>query len=141
MQDPDEQVAVSQSVISTINQSELITSEVARIEKLKQDLAKHRDMLQGIFENDPTYQLHDAAVKEATKVRSGTKKQIMRLPQAVDLVTKVADIRSQIKDLNKSLSQYLQEYEKTTGQTTIETADGQVRQIIYTARLVKSSEL
>ena|SRR3989344_4676886 len=124
-------------VDATLDLTSIITNQVAQIELRKTQASKFREMLQSIFDNDPTYQTHDATVKEASKVRSATKKQILRLPQAADLAQKIADLRTEIRDINKSLSEYLADYQKDTGLMSIETEDGVVRQIVYTARLVK----
>jgi cell division septum initiation protein DivIVA len=115
----------------------LINSDVAQIEHLKVEMGKYKEMLDSIFASDSTYQAHDTAVKEAVKVRSGTKRQILNQSQAADLQEKINENRTHIKELNNDLSDYLQEYAKSTGLTSIETEDGQVRQIVYSARLVK----
>ncbi len=120
-----------------IDLASLISQQVSQIETLKKQAWELKDMLNAIYENDSTYQAHDLAVKEASKVRNGTKKQIQKLPQAADLVARVQDLKSQITELNKALSEYLNDYQKTTGSFQVETADGVVRDIVYTAKLVK----
>ena len=115
----------------------LINSHLNQIENMRTQLSKYREMLDSIFANDSTYQAHDAAVKEASRVRSATKKQILSQSQAADLQSKINDTRSHIKELNADLSDYLQDYARTTGLTSIETETGEVRQIVYTAKLVK----
>ena len=82
-------------------------------------------------------QTHDAAVKEASKIRTGTRKQILKMPQAADLTNRVQSLRSQIKERNGELSDYLQDFSRSTGANSFETEDGQVLQIIYTAKLAK----
>jgi hypothetical protein len=54
----------------------LINSHLEQITTLKNQISQFRDMLQGIFESDTTYQAHEAAVKEAAKIRNQTKKRI-----------------------------------------------------------------
>ncbi len=127
-------VAVSQ----TLDLTSLINEHVGRIEKLKIEMGKYKEMLDDIFQNDPTYQQHDKLVKEAQKVRNGTKKQLMKMPQAADLVSRIQEFKNMIKESNESLSGYLQEYQRSTGLFQIETSDGSVREIIYTARLIKA---
>jgi hypothetical protein len=123
----------------TINLSAQINSAISKIDALKVELGKYREMLDSIYANDPTYQLHDTAVKEATKIRSGTKKQIQKLPQAADLVARVQDTRTQIKELNDTLSEYLLDYQKNTGSFQIEDESGQIREIVYSAKLIKKT--
>lgn len=121
----------------TVDLTGLINSHINQIDHQRTQQGKFKDMLDSIFANDPTYQTHDAAVKEASRVRAGTKKQILSQSQAADLQSKINESRAHIKELNSALSDYLQEYARTTGLTSIETETGEVRQIVYTARLVK----
>jgi alkylhydroperoxidase/carboxymuconolactone decarboxylase family protein YurZ len=112
---------------------------MSQLERIKEESTKLKEMLDSIFENDPTYKVHDEAAKEAAKIKGNTKKQLMRLSQAADLAGKIQSLKSQMKELNQTLSDYLQDYAKTTGQTSFETSDGQVRQIVYIAKLVKAN--
>jgi hypothetical protein len=115
----------------------LINSHISQLEVIRHEVSELKEMLNSIFENDSTYQMHDAAVKEATKVRGNTKKQILKLPQAADLTNRIQNTKSHMKELNDALSGYLQDYARSTGATQFETEDGQVREIVYVAKLVK----
>ncbi len=128
---------VSDSAVTENSLVGMINSLVDQIALRKNQLAKLKEMLDDFFLNDPTYQTHDQAVKEAVKIRTGTKKQILKQPQAADLDNQVKDLRSQVKELDTDLSSYLADYAKSSGATTIETTDGVVRQIVYTAKLIK----
>ena len=114
-----------------------INETLGRVDKLKEEQKKVKEMLSDIFVNDPTYQLHDTAVKDAQKTRNGTKKQIMKQPQATVLAAKIIDFKSQIKELNETLSGYLQNYQESSGLFQFEDENGEMREIVYTARLVK----
>ena len=59
---------------STIDLTGMINSTMSQVEKLKIEAGKLKEMLDDIFQNDPTYQAHDKAVKEASKIRGNTKK-------------------------------------------------------------------
>jgi hypothetical protein len=48
-------------------------------------------------------------------------------------------MRQEIKELKGALSNYLQQYQKIADTDQIESEDGEVRQIVYSARLVKLS--
>ena len=124
-------------VAQTVDLTGLINSHINQIDNMRLQAAKFKEMLDSIFANDSTYQAHDTAAKEAAKIRAATKKQILRQSQAADLQQKILDARSHMKELNTALSDYLQEYARTTGLTSIETETGEVRQIVYTAKLVK----
>lgn len=123
----------------TVDLSGLINNHISQIDRLKAEVGELKEMLDAIFANDPTYQTHDAAVKEAVKVRGQTKKQILKLPQALDLGNRIADKKAHVKELNTDLSGYLQDYSRGTGATTFETDTGELLEIVYTARLVKKN--
>ena len=126
----------SDAATTILDLTGLINSHISQITRLKTEAGKFKEMLDDIFVSDPVYQEHDKAAKEAAKIRANTKKQILKQPQAADLTAKVQELRNQIKERNQELSDYLQEYARSTGTSSFETEDGQVKQIIYTARLV-----
>lgn len=122
-----------------INMESMIKSHLASLDKLQEECSKHKSMLDDIFENDPTYKEHSEKAKESSKVKANTKAQILKRPQAADLDNKVKTLRSEVKEIQKALSDYLQEYARLSGVNEIEGEDGEVREIVYTARLVKKS--
>ena len=52
---------------------------------------------------------------------------------------KVKDMTQENKDLSVAQSEYLREYARLSGTTEIEGEDGEVREIIYVAKLVKKA--
>lgn len=115
----------------------LIHTHLATIDQSQKELSTQKAMLKDSYENDPTYHEQNEKVKEATKVRNATKNQILQQPALKELSEKVKDLSATLKDSKEALSSYLQEYQRLTGQNSFETPDGEVRQIIYTAKLVK----
>lgn len=126
----------SASVI--LNLEEMIKSHLSSLDSLTEELKKHQGMLDDIFLNDSTYRDHSEKAKEASKVKSATKQQILKQPQVADLATKVKNLRSEAKELKDALSDYLQEYRRMSGVTEIE-HNGEVREIVYVAKLVNRS--
>ena len=117
----------------------LIKSHVSGIDKRKEELKKIKEMLNDIFVNDPTYQEHEKQAKEANKVKGATKAQLIKLPNAKELGDKIKTITSEIKETDGALSDYLREYQRMSGSNEIEGDDGQVREIVYVAKLIKKS--
>jgi hypothetical protein len=118
-----------------------IKEHIASIDKSKIDLKKLKEMLADTYENDPTYVEHDKLVKEATKVRSKTKSELLKQPAVADLNSKVKELSGELKDFQAALSDYLREYMRLSGSSEIEGDDGEVRDIVYIAKLVKRSKL
>ena len=119
--------------------TELINSHLTQLDHLKEEMAKTRDMLNAIYENDSTYQEHDRLAKEAARVKGQTKKQIQKQPQVADLESKIKEFRIQIKEYSEALSEYLKLYREQTGSTQFETATGETFEIVYVAKFVKKS--
>lgn len=118
---------------------EMIKAHVKSIDRLTKEVKEHREMVQDGFNNDPIFKEHDKAVKDATKIRQVTKAQIMKQPGVVDLSTKLKSLTSELKEKKNALSDYLLEYQKLSGANQIETDEGEVLEIINSARIVKKS--
>lgn len=142
--EPTEQIVPAVTQTSSeilLNMEGLIKGHISTIDQLSAEAKKLKDMLDDIFNNDPTFQEHDKLSKEAAKVKQGTKQQILKQPQAADLDKKVKDLKADIKENQASLSDYLQEYARMAGVNEIEGDDGEVREIVYTAKLIKKSSI
>lgn len=138
---PAEAAVTQTSSEILLNMEGLIKGHISTIDKLSEEAKKLKDMLDDIFNNEPTFQEHDKLAKEAAKVKQNTKQQILKQPQAADLDKKVKDLKTDIKENQASLSDYLQEYARMSGVNEIEGDDGEIREIIYTARLIKKSSI
>jgi hypothetical protein len=119
---------------------QLIKTNIANIDRGKAELKKQREMLTSAFENDETFRLHNEEAKKAAKTKAQTKYQILQQPQNKQLAEKVKSLLADIKEADGALSDYLREYQRLSGSNEIETDDGQVREIVYTAKLVKRSD-
>ena len=117
-----------------------IKNHIAQIDKNKVELRKQREMLESALLNDETYRLHTDDAKKAAKIKMQTKFQIMQLPANKGLADKVKTLAAEIKELDGALSDYLREYMRMSGTNEIETDEGDVREIIYIAKLVKKSQ-
>lgn len=136
---PEKTTQTSSDIL--LNMEGLIKGHISTIDQLSEEAKKLKDMLDDIFSNDPTYEEHDKLAKEAAKVKQNTKQQILKQPQAADLDKKIKDLRTDIKENQASLSDYLQEYARMAGVNEIEGEDGEVREIVYTAKLIKKSSI
>jgi 4-diphosphocytidyl-2C-methyl-D-erythritol kinase len=122
-----------------VNMEHMIRTHVTEIDKLQIEIKKHKELLEDIFKNDPVYAQHDEKAKEATKIKQGTKAEILKRPQAADLDHKVKELKTQLKENQGALSDYLQEYQRMSGVNEIEGEDGEMREIVYTAKLIKKA--
>jgi len=116
-----------------------IKNHITLIDKNRAELKKQREMLESALLNDETYRTHSETAKEAAKVKAKTKFQILQQPANKQLVDKVHELTSEIRELNMAISDYLREYMRMSGTNEIETDDGEVREIVYVAKLVKKA--
>lgn len=116
---------------------EMIKTHMSQIDLITEQITKHKEMFDDIFNNDSTYQEHDKIAKDAAKVRSTTKQQIMKTPSVLDLSIKLKDFKNQKSELTSGLSDYLREYQRLSGSNQFEGEDGEIREIVYVAKLVK----
>jgi hypothetical protein len=143
-QEPQEETTTSENseenrAMILINMESMIKSHITSIDQLSQEYQKHKSMLDDVFENDETYRDHASKAKEANKLKAGTKQQIMKQPAVADLSNKVKTMKSEISELEGALSDYLQQYQQMSGINEIEGEDGELREIVYVAKLVKRS--
>ena len=118
---------------------EMIKVHISQIEQLEEDVSKYKDIVDDIFANDSTYKEHDKIAKEAARIRSKTKQEIMKRSDVADFSSKLKDLKTEKTELEEGLSDYLREYQRLSGSNEIEGEDGQIREIVYVAKLVKKS--
>ena len=116
---------------------ELIKNHIDSIDKMRQELKQHREMFEDSFNSNPTYREHDEKVKEATKGRASVRNEISKQPSVAIIKQKVDDMRFDINEQSKTLSDLLQDYKEQTGATQIETRNGQMLEIVSTSKLVR----
>lgn len=116
-----------------------IKNYITDLDRKKSEIKKEREMLESALQNDGTYRLHSEDAKKAAKIKSKTKFEIMQLPANKQLADKVKELAMEIKEADGALSDYLREYQRLSGSTEIETNEGEVREIVYVAKLVKKS--
>ncbi|HVA96214.1 MAG TPA: hypothetical protein VND99_01040 [Candidatus Acidoferrales bacterium] len=135
----DVPVSGADQASALLNLEELIKNHIEAIDKLKLELKTQREMLEDSFNTNPTYHEHVERVKEVTKAKNSVRQEISKQPSVATLNQKVKDLRFDMNEKNKTLSDLVQDYHEQTGATTIETRDGKVLEIVSTAKLVRRS--
>ena len=129
---------VPDQVTTLLSLEELIKNHVQSMDKLRLELKQVREMFDDSFTNNTTYREHAERVKDATKARSQVKQQITKQPSVAQLDQKIKDLRFDISEKNKTLSDLLQEYMTQTGATQLE-VDGQTLEIVSVSKLVRKN--
>lgn len=127
----------NQQTLQTVtNLTALINGHIAGLEREKENLGKLSEMLNDILTNDPAYKEASEKAKDLIKEKSKAKTNVLQQPHAHDISFKIKDSRIEVKQLALELSGFLTEYQKLTGSNEFEGEDGEIRKIVYTAKLV-----
>ena len=115
----------------------LINNYNARFEEIQKEFKQHKEMMNGILENDDEFQTINEEASKQAKLKTIAKQKVLKQPEAAKLQDKIKEYQSQIREIKTALSDYLGQYVALAGTNQIEGPDGVVRQIIYTAKLIK----
>ncbi len=130
-----------QQTLNTLsNLTSLINGHIAGLDRERENLGKLSEMLSDILANDPAYKEASDKAKEITKEKTKAKANVLQQPHAHDTAFKIKDSRIEIKQLSLELSNFLTEYQKLTGSNEFEAEDGEMRQIVSTAKLVGKTD-
>jgi len=138
---PDNQTTIDNSnpAADLIALEGLIINYITKIDKHKEILGEKKEMLESNLDNDPAYQEAAKLAKEASKKKQEEKARIIRQPEVEKIYSDVKDGQTQLRTMKDSLSNHLQNYGKLSGTNQFEDEEGQVREIVYTAKVVKRS--
>lgn len=129
----------SQDATMILELESMIKNSMATTDRNKNELKKLKEMLESALGNDDAYKEASEKAKEAAKVKGKAKLNVLANPATRNINEKIKDLTQEIKELNTALSEYLREYQRLSGASEIEGEDGDVREIIYIAKLIKKS--
>jgi len=129
------------AVQDDLNLTKQINLFISRIERLKDEVKPLREMLASMLDNSEEYKNADKEAKKASGKRNEIKKSILSTPAGKELDEKMKSAKQELSDAQEALSYYLREYSTQTGLNEFEGEDGELRQIVYVAKLVRKTNL
>jgi hypothetical protein len=135
---PDSSEPLSQAEL-VVSLTGLINSNLKEIENLEQEMSRQKEMIDSVLSNDSTYKEHEEKAKEASRIKTNTKKEIFKRPDVKHVVEKLNELKENLTDTKEELSNYIQEYATASGQNYFEAEDGTIQEIVYVAKLRKKS--
>ncbi len=124
--------------LNIINTESLINTASSRLNDLIYEAKEYKAMLDEILESDTEFQEIDKEAQKQAKLRAVARQKALNTSSANTNIDKLKETQAQLREVKTALSDYLTQYVKVSGSNQIEGPDGVVRQIIYTAKLVKS---
>ncbi len=116
---------------------DMIKGYLADIAAVREKLKAHREMLKSTMEQDKDYsevsEKHQTIKKEVAKV----KETIVKNPSVIATKVKVNDLGKELREAQLALSDYLNQYAQITQSSEFVGPDGEVMQIVRSAKLVK----
>jgi len=125
-------------VQNLLNIESLINTATVRLDEISKQLQEQKGMIDALLENNAEYQEIEKEAKKQAKLKTSAKQNVLSAPEAKSTLDKLKENQMQAKELKIALSDYLAQYVALSGTNQIEGPDGVVRQIIYTAKLVKT---
>lgn len=122
------------------NLENLIKSHIQAIDKLKDEIRQNREMFEDAFNNNPTYREHVEKVKEVSKAKLSVRAELSKQPSVAALKQKLSDLKFDLNEQNKTLSDLLLNYKEQTGATQLDLFDGKIGVIALTAKIVKTNK-
>lgn len=132
---------IPDAVQTQLSVESLIKTLMTRVARAKEELKPVSEMLNDLLNNNEEYQVVANEAKEASKKKSAVKKQILATPEGKMAADKVNALKDELKEAREALSSYLADYQRLTGSNEIEGEDGELRQIVYVAKLVRKTNL
>lgn len=136
-----EEGEVPNAVKTQLSIENLIKSYISQIKRYTDELKPLKEMVSDLLENSEEYRVASAAAKEASTKKGAVKKQILSTPEGKAAESKLNEMKEQFREAQESLSTYLAEYQRLTGLNEIEGEDGELRKIVYVAKLVRKTNL
>lgn len=122
---------------SLLNLESAINRTVNDVEKLKTEIKDQKDMYDSAFEQDATYESQLKKEEEVKKAGAVLKQQLSKSPAIAASFEKLKELKDDMKDLQKELSDLLKRYQKTSGTNIITREDGEIYEIVTNLKLIK----
>ena len=135
-----QQNAASESADTVTELESMIKQGIATLDRNKAELKKLKEMLESSLLNDEPYRLAAEKAKETGKEKGKAKLNVLAVAANKQLADKIKDLSIEDKELMMAQSEYLREFARLSGTNEIEGDDGEVREIIYVAKLVKKAK-
>ncbi len=120
-----------------LNLEEMIKGYMADITRLREKLKSQREMFNQSFEQDKVYSEVAEQQKAANRKKTEAKQRIVKTDAVSAVKMTMKEIQDELKDAQQALSDYLNRYIMVSNSNEFMGPDGELHQIVRTAKLVK----
>lgn len=118
----------------------LIERQAERADQLRGQIKTIQDSLKSILENDPELVMAEEAAKSHTDKAKSRKKNLTQSPEYRSHLSKMSEIKDELKELEESLNSFLISFFQKTGVKAVDTSDGSQREFRLKARLLSKGK-
>jgi DNA repair exonuclease SbcCD ATPase subunit len=115
---------------------ETIQKRMKIIDDLSEELNSINALYKESLDEDPIYQEVQEQEKTFKDAHKEAKDAVMEKPVIKEFKSQLSDLRKEIKENREALAQELAEYFKETGEMEVEDADGNVKRMIFSVKLI-----
>ena len=127
----------NQAVMNLMDVERAIKTYHASLGAKRNEAKKLTEMINDTLENDQLYYEQGEKVKEVKAVQQKTREQLMSVSSIVQALEEMKELRGEMKELQKMLSENLMKFYQTSKLTSITMEDGETYGIEASAKLVK----
>lgn len=116
-----------------------IRERMQKLSEIKEKMKKYNEMMKSYLEGSEEYMTASKEAKDASAKKASIKRDLLAKPEAQGIPDKIMDVREEKRELEEALSYYLTQYQALSGTNEFEDENGELKQIVYVAKLVKRS--
>lgn len=120
-----------------LNLESLIKGYLGDLNQLREKLRAQKEMVKSTYEGDRDYSEATAETQKLKKKEKEIKERLVKNDGVVAINMKIEQLQTEVKNIQFSLSDYLNEYAALTNSTEFIGPDGELFQIVRSAKLAK----
>lgn len=105
----------------------------------RQEMKQYKEMITDTFANDKTLEESEAKMKVLKMESNKIREQLSATSTVIEAKHKLKELSQDVKELDKTLSKFLLQYKDMAQSNQIMVAEGEIYEIVQSAKLVKQS--
>lgn len=111
------------------------------VQSKREEMKKIKEMVADTFANDKTLAESEEKMKALKMEANRVREQLAATPAVIEAKQKLKELSMEVKELDQSLSKFLLQYKDLAQTNQIMVREGEMYEIVQSAKLVKQSKL